>query len=420
MQTKDRQNRSLPPGLEWLGGLRHAQDRREAAETIGRAFGHPADMEDNLHNGLWRGSIFNPEHTRIAVADGRVVSAVVMGPRRIRFGPISVPAMTLGPVATHDRYSKKGYAAATMKEATQYMQVSGFRLAYLHGIQNFYYRFGYYPFRTPCQSTFKRESAEKESLPGRLRSMNRSDLPQVRRIYNAVTAGRTCTADRDNVVWDWLIGPGRRTGRFREPKVILDERGMIRGYLVMNLTGQPIARECVVRQDEASCRATLGALVRESRRRESSEIKVYLPWDDHFGVFLRQFIGAEFTMNTNPDGGNLMKVVNFPALMKEIEPLFAQRLRAATVRQPRTKFSIRSEIGAVGLTLGGRSIRIGDPLQNCPAVRIPQRWLSGLLSGYYSIDEIPARGTKVPASLKPLMRILFPTGWPWVNQGDDY
>lgn len=56
-----------------------------------------------------------------------------------------------------------------------------------------------------------------------------------------------------------------------------------------------------------------------------------------------------------------------------------------------------------------------------PRVRVPQRWLSGLLTGYYAVDDIASReDTRIPPELKPVLDILFPPGWPFVYQGDDY
>jgi hypothetical protein len=56
-----------------------------------------------------------------------------------------------------------------------------------------------------------------------------------------------------------------------------------------------------------------------------------------------------------------------------------------------------------------------------PVVRIPQRWLSGLLTGYHAVRDIARRkDAAVPARLMPVMEVLFPTGWPFVYQGDNY
>ena len=48
-------------------------------------------------------------------------------------------------------------------------------------------------------------------------------------------------------------------------------------------------------------------------------------------------------------------------------------------------------------------------------------FLSGLLTGYYSVGEVACReGASVPPELAPVLNILFPSGHPFVYQGDNY
>jgi len=406
---------------ERVSGLLDAKDRREAIEVFGRAFANPAWMESHVAEGLFQGPLFRREHTRVVVADGRVAAGVVMGPRTLRFGPARVPAMTIGPVGTHDAMRKRGWAAAAMDDASRYMAENGILLAYLCGIPDFYYRFGYYPFMADATVVIRRDAAKKESLPGHLRAMRRKDLPAVRRLYDAVSAERPCAAARDKPVWDWLIGPATRTWIFRKPRVILDGRGRLCGYVTRDMTGPwtPLG-ELVVRQDERSCRTALGALVKEARRLETREMVLPLPYDDALAVFARQFTGAEFKMLWKATGGHLMKVVDFPALMQRLQPLFERRWKDARTTLPGARFTLESKGGKVGIAFGPDGVSVGAPA-GARRVVIPERWLSGLLSGYYSVGQVaPRKGAKIPKELAPVMDVFFPSGWPFAYQGDRY
>ena len=402
-----------------LSGIQSKKDRIEALETVTRAFTNPQNMEQRMQKGLWEKPIYDPEHTRIAVVDGRVVSAVVMGPRRVRFGPVTVPAMTLGPVATHDDFRKRGYGAATMDDASQYMKEHGFLLAYLQGIPDFYYRFGYYPYIAPPGASFRRDDAKREAASGRLRAMTRADLPAVRRVYDRATRHRICAAAREAVVWEWLFGPGR-SWFFPQPKVILDAKGRVVGHLTMNRAPELQIRELVVAQEEAGCRAALGALVREARRREVKEISLSLPYDDRLAVLLRQHVGAEFKMRSHPTGGALLKIVDFPALLRTLEPLLTRRRQESCCAVPSCRFTLSSEIGAVGITVKRTAVRVGDPGAE-PTVKIPQRWLPGMLTGYHAVRDVARKkGAVIPRELRRAVEILFPAGWPFVYAGDNY
>ncbi len=416
--AKERPKTVVP---ERVGGLADKAERAQALETIRRAFSHPERLERHMAESLWRGPVFDPEHTRVVVVDGRVVSTVVIAPRMIRFGSVEVPAMTVGPVATHDKYRKRNLASVAMEDANRYMREHGVLVAYLQGIPNFYYRFGYYPFLVRCSAKFKREKARKEALPGRFRGMTTKDLPKVRSLYQMVNAGRTGSAVRDDAVWNWLLRRGTKTWLFHAPKVILDGRSRLCGYVTFSGWDEPHVSEIVVKQDEASCRAALGALVREAKRRETKEINLArLPWDDGLAVFLRHYVDAEFTLRSASAGGPLMLIVDFPALMKRLEPLFAQRWTDSNAALPEIRFTLATETGAVGFSATRKGVTIGKAVSR-PRVRIPQRWLSGLLTGYYAIDDVaPRKGAKIPPQLKPVLEILFPAGWPFVYQGDDY
>jgi predicted N-acetyltransferase YhbS len=396
-------------------------DRAHTLETIARSFSGVERMERHMVEGLWRGSAVNPEDTRVVVVDGRVVSTVVMSPRTIRFGPVTVPAMTVGPVATHDRYRKRNFASLSMQDATRSMKERGILVAYLQGIPNFYHRFGYYPYLARSSAKFSRENAAKVSLPGRLRALTKRDLPAARRLYDAASAGRICAAVRGEDVWNWLLRFGTNTWVFTSPRVILDSRGTPCGYVTTSDRDGFSAREIVVKQDERSLRVTLGALVREAKRREAKEITLSrLPWDDPLAVYLRQYVGAEFTLSSNPTGGPLLLLVDFPVLMKRLEPLFSKRWTEAHSALRPAAFTLKSEIGAVGLQVSGKGVALTEPARGL-VVKVPQRWLSGLLTGYYSVDDIASRdGARIPSELKPVLNILFPKGWPFVYQGDDF
>jgi GNAT superfamily N-acetyltransferase len=367
-----------------------------------------------MRRALFRAPIFDPDHTRVAIAAGRVVAAVTMAPRKIRFGPVTVPAMTVGPVGTDDRYRKRGYSAAAMNDASRYMKENGVLVAYLQGIPDFYHRFGYYPYMAQGVVKVKRKDAEKEGRPARMWAMKRPDLPAVRRLYDRVTADRTCAAARDKTLWDWLIGPGARTWLFRGPTVILDQRGRLCGYFTRGHHHEAQLG------DVMSCRAALCALARDARKREEKEIVLPLPWDDPLAVFIRHYVGAESQMWSGSSGGALLKVVDFPALMHRLAPLLDRRWRDAHSALRPTRFTLASELGEVGLVVSRRGVKVGAPADG-PRVRIPQRWLSGVLTGYHAVRDVAARrGASVPAELKPVLEILFPTGWPHVYQGDNY
>ena len=60
-----------------LCGIADEKVRQEALDAAIRAFTRPEGMEGHLELSLWQGELFDPEDTRVAVAEGRAVSLVV-------------------------------------------------------------------------------------------------------------------------------------------------------------------------------------------------------------------------------------------------------------------------------------------------------------------------------------------------------
>ena len=406
--------------MERLSGLQGAQDRRETSEVMMRAFRTGPNMEDLLYRSRWTGVYGAPEYTRVVVAEGRVVSAVVTAPRAIRFGPVAVPAITIGPVGTHDRHCRKGYAATAMRETNRWAREQGVLVAYLQGIADFYHRFGYYPFAAYGTLKFQRREAEKVAAKGRVRKMTRGDLRAVSTLYRRISAARFCSAEREPALWPWLLKTGGNDNLFAEPRVILNEQGAVVGYFTRARRDGLHAPEIVVKPDEAGARVALGALTRLAKQREWKEISLSLPYDDPFCAFARQHVNADYGFNSHPTGGLLMAILDFPELLRRIEPMFAERRKAAGAMLKPQAFTLASDIGEVGLTITRSGVTIGEAVKG-PRVTVPQRWLSGLLTGHWTPDDIAARpGVRLPKKLLPLLRALFPRTFPHVYQGDNY
>jgi hypothetical protein len=178
--------------------------------------------------------------------------------------------------------------------------------------------------------------------------------------------------------------------------------------------------EIVVRDDDGARRAALGAITREAKRKGAKEFVLPLPWDDPLADFVRRHVGTVFSMHSKSGGGALLKVVDFGALLKALKPLFAERWKEKASAAPPTRFTLASEIGAVGFALSRGRVRVGEPVRG-QRVWIPQRWFSSLLTGCCSVAEIAReKGSRVPHKLEPALDILFPSGWPFVYRGDNY
>jgi len=309
-----------------------------------------------------------------------------------------------------------------MNDASRYMAENGILLAYLQGISEFYHRFGYYPYTATSRVKFSEEAAAKIALPGRLRRMTVKDLPAVRKLYDQATTRRVCVAARDDRVWRWLLTNGRKTWLFSNPRVAVAADGKLCGYVTGTDSHRNVKlREVVTADDTASVRVVLGALCRLARERNTDDISVPLPWDDPLTVCLRQRVDCEFTADSRSAGGSLMKIVDVAGLMRTLEPMFCERL-AAHGRWPRKQsFVLIVDDERIRFTASECVIRVGGGGRRGSRVVVPRRLLSGLLTGYYQLQDVLGQeDVRVPAATVSLLRVLFPPNWPFIYQGDNY
>jgi hypothetical protein len=271
----------------------------------------------------------------------------------------------------------------------------------------------------------QRKDAEKEMKPGKLRRMRKSDIRAVRRVYSEATKSRIGSAVRTADVWDWLLNAATKTWLFKEPMLILDTNERVCGYLTGPSNSHSRFAEIVVKPTEVAQRSALGAIVKHAKKREWQDIELPLPWDDPFAVFLRQHLRAETVLSSGSTGGALMKIVDFPTLMKRLEPLFQSRWRAGT--GSKRQIRIVSDIGKCMIQTSPTGVRVLDfATGNASAAygvvaKIPSLWLSGLITGYYSAGDIVQRKeVSIPSDVFDELDMLFPSGWPFVYQGDNY
>jgi len=86
----------------------------------------------------------------------------------------------------------------------------------------------------------------------------------------------------------------------------------------------------------------------------------------------------------------------------------------------KAEFTLASELGSAGITITRADVKIGKPIRG-GRVHVPKRWPTGMITGYHAIEHIaPRSGASIPKRLIPAMKALFPTGWPYVYQGDNY
>jgi len=372
-----------------------------------------------MEQAVWQPPIYDPDHTRVVVADNRVVGVAATGYRVLRFGPCRVPALTVGPVATHPDYAGKGIGSLVMDDVAETMRHRKILLAYTQGIPGFYHRFDYFPYLAKSKITVELDAMSAWKRKGRSRRMQASDISCVAKVYKRATANRIGAANRDTTIWTWLLKSAGASFFFHKPSVILDEKKRVCGYFTLDPQAHFDIREIVVDQNPTACAAAIAAVYQAAKRAGVVRTDLKLPWDDGLMTFCRQHVGGEYHAYCSSDGRSLMCIGDFESLMKRLAPLYAQRLRQWG-HGFNGNFGFSNETKRVGFHLSGGELRVDDQVSG-PTFIVPARWVPGLLTGYYTPDDLSlTSGVKIPADLRPVLRALFPRRWPFICQADNY
>ena len=122
-----------------------------------------------------------------------------------------------------------------------------------------------------------------------------------------------------------------------------------------------------------------------------------------------------------------MKIVSLGALLSRLQPLLSRRWLETPGEVGPFIFDLASDQGRFRLRLGNDGVSAeaspgnADHSRRVARAFIPQRWLTGLLTGYHTVQSIAGNdGVRVPDQLMHPLRVLFPPGCPFVYQGDNH
>jgi predicted N-acetyltransferase YhbS len=164
------------------------------------------------------------DDTLVALDAGRIVAAVQIFTRQIRLRGEAVLLGGIGSVGTHPEFERRGLSTALLRRAIDEMGDRGMALSLLFtGRTSFYQRLDWV--QIPHPLLVVRRRAGPCANPGR--SFRDSDLPAVRRLYDAYSGSRDGVTVRDDIYWRAQL---RFAGQLDEHFVVLERDGAIVAY----------------------------------------------------------------------------------------------------------------------------------------------------------------------------------------------
>ncbi|MFQ6047892.1 MAG: GNAT family N-acetyltransferase [Phycisphaerae bacterium] len=266
---------------------------------------------------LWPGA--RPEHSRICLVDGQVVSHVRLYEQRLRMGRAVMRCGSIGDVCTLPEHRRRGYGRRLLEDALDYFRQEGFDFSMiLSGVFEFYRTAGWEKY--PLYNFVVRTDRGGVQPPGGYqvrRFVREADLQQVAAIYEQYNRGNAMSQVRDDYYWrrhfSWLR-------RETEDGFLVATSGQrIVGYVRCGLDS--LLELGYLPGHAAAAVALLEAVHRLMLKRRVGQLTVYLPWREPLVEVLKN----NFRCRTVLDETTLVKVVNLRSILAKLLPDLQQR-----------------------------------------------------------------------------------------------
>lgn len=367
------------------------------------------------------------------MCEGRSVSHVDgIVPLTLRFGTALVRADAIAGLGTEEGHRHQGYARQVMDAAIIQMAQGEAGLSFLHGIRDFYHRFGYVSAGPSYLLSMGTAANAALTLPVgfRVRACTEQDVPALQLLYDANTRDAAGAAVRppEGFVWTKL----RASLQADECRVAEDVQGQVVAY-AWRAHGCWAVRAFERGGDSNSF--TIGEVMATDGQAADAILAACRAWADEEAAlrgepiqevrFPQPPVGpvaaalklqqAYSTQRFQPNGGFMARIINLERLLAALSPELMRRHQESSLAFSGF-LSLRTEIGAASLPLNNSSTV--EKEQNI-AVNLSQAGLTRLVFGTSTPDDVLDRediSKQDPA--RQLFRVLFPPACPHIYLPD--
>jgi predicted acetyltransferase len=155
---------------------------------------------------FYRDPYFDVRHKRVLTVDGRIASCLTIVDSPMCIGQSVVRVAGVAGVATRPADRRRGYATRLLEEALPILREEGYGLAALFATApSFYKRLNWEPASVQVQLTTSPGSVLASREGRYARAALPSDIPDLVRLYNSWSEGRSGSRVRDEKRWRYLF-----------------------------------------------------------------------------------------------------------------------------------------------------------------------------------------------------------------------
>ena len=337
-------------------------------------------------------SSYRPEQSWVVEQHGRLLSHLRIYDRWIRVGRAKMRIAGIGNVITAQDARGQGYSGQIMRAMLPVLQLEGYAysLLWTH-IPQLYARYGWAPIEQDLVRAVLPVDVENSA---RIAPLQAGDLPAVMHLYEAANAERTGTAVRTPEYWQ-----EQSTWLQETPEHFLVAHDNMTDAIIGYVRGRVM--EQAVEILELAVEGGSFDIGRELLAAISMQRGGQL--QGQFPRSLRAvFLPGE--ANTLPESGLMGRAINLAELLRVLEPLWRERLRAASGCEGALILS--TSAGRAEVRIQNEEIQVSE----LPAAQTPEATPSldeGAFAHllFHGCDE---RAGRIDVVGIPCLRVLFP------------
>ncbi len=402
-----------------IRGLDSFNDYVSAHDVVSTTFGTPptADQrEAATRDWIARGEARNqvmPSVVRGAFEQETCMGCYQLDLRQMRLGDVLLSVGCIGAVATHPDYRKRGVAASLMRDAIEYAKQQGIALLLLHGISNFYHRYGYANVADDIAHRISLETIK--TLPASTLSVR----PAGAHDGDALLALYIRHHNR------FMRSREMQTYQFRQQtRLAMDSMGRACGYLILHNSGDQ-SRAVEVAADSWQAAVALlqaHAELLERAPQPPAELRWPLPLDGTTYYLLADHVRLTSEVLSIPNAEWMARPASLPALVDALTPEWERRLR---LQHAGRALLLTQAIGEYTLTLSfdgaALALTTSEETKLKVDVVLSLQVFMKLLVGYRSPDwAVQQPEQHIPAEWLPVLKILYPVSRLWMPGTDEF
>ena len=267
-----------------------------------------------------------PEHSRITVVDGKVVSHVRLYMAEAYYGNATIKIGFIGDVCTDPEHRRKGYGAACLRDGIRYFAEKGCHISMIFsGVLGFYASEGWrlYPVSAGVVNVEYLKPVPQEGNITVRRFERASDLAAVAEVYEKFNRNRFLPVKRTIKYWQnsfyWLHG--EREENF----YVAEKNDRIIGY--SRISGNQVTEMCYLPEFPEAVSALWDSIVKwiehwARRGVLEKELHVSVPTDHALYPILKRVpLFHEITYYTM-----LLRMISFQGLLQALIPFFSEHV----------------------------------------------------------------------------------------------